>query len=79
MTVSEARHRYRDEWVALRVLRTNRYDVPLAGDVVVHARDRGVFDQEERAYRMAHPEQRLFVFFAGEPIPEGLAVCLATG
>jgi len=62
----------------MRVLRTNRYDVPLAGDVVVHARDRRAFDQQERTYRTAHPGERLFVFFAGEPIPEGLAVCLAT-
>ncbi len=76
MLVTTARRKYRDEWVALRVRSTDRVDVPVEGEVVLHAHDRSTFEEHEQAYRAAHPLERLYVFFAGDPIPEGLGVCL---
>jgi hypothetical protein len=60
----------------MRVTRVDRADVPLAGDVIARAADRRALYQTARRFRAAHPDARLFIFFAGDPIPEGLAVSL---
>ena len=77
MNIKTARRRYAGEWVAVRVTRADRADVPLEGDVVAHATDRRVLHKMARDFRAGHPDARVFILFAGDPIPAGLAVSLA--
>jgi hypothetical protein len=76
MEIEAARKRYSGEWVAMRVTRVDRADVPVQGEVVAHASDRSELHDMARIFRAAHLDARLFIFFAGDPIPEGLAVSL---
>jgi len=79
MTIQAARRKYLGEWIAVQVTRVDRTDVPVEGDVVAHASDRNTLHEMARTFRATHRDARVFIFFAGDPIPEGLAVSLATG
>lgn len=68
--------RYPGEWVAMRVTRVDRADVPVEGELVAHATERRALHAMARRFRADHPDARVFIFFAGNPIPEGLAVSL---
>lgn len=72
-----ARQRFQGQWVAMQIARADRADVPVEGEVIAHARERRALHEKARAFRSTHPAARLFIFFAGDPIPEGLAVSLA--
>ena len=50
----------------------------LATQLPTHAADRSALHEMARSFRADHPDARVFIFFAGDPIPEGLAVSLAT-
>ena len=78
MQVKRARRRYAGEWVAMRVTRTNAADGPLEGKVVAHGADRKALHEMARHFRSRNPNARVLIFFAGDPIPEGLAVSLAS-
>jgi hypothetical protein len=52
--------------------------VPVEGEVVAHAADRRALHESARRFRASHPDVRTFIFFAGDAIPEGLAVSLAS-
>lgn len=78
MRLATVRRKYRDEWVALRVLRTDKADAPVEGEVVAHSRNDRTLHDRARHYLTSHPGVRLFIFFAGEPIDKDLAACLAT-
>lgn len=78
MQIKRARQQHAGEWVAMRVTRTGAADVPLEGDVVAHAPDRRALHDMARRFRANNPEARIFIFFAGDPIPKGLAVSLAS-
>jgi len=77
MRIKRARQLHAGEWVAMRVTRTSAADVPLEGDVVAHAVDRRALHDIVRRFRVNNPKARIFIFFAGDPIPKGLAVSLA--
>ncbi|HXQ21734.1 MAG TPA: hypothetical protein VN812_08670 [Candidatus Acidoferrales bacterium] len=77
MDIKAARRRYAGEWVAVRVTRVDRADVPLEGDVVAPATDRRALHEMARDLRAGHPDARVFILFAGDPIPAGLVISLA--
>lgn len=77
MDIKAARRQFGGEWVAVRVTRLDRADVPVEGGVVAHATYRRALHEIARGFRAGHPDARVFIFFAGDPIPEGLAVSLA--
>ena len=52
-------------------------DVPLAGQVITHSPDKQEVYKAVKAYLAQHPTARIFIFFAGDPIPEGMGVALA--
>jgi hypothetical protein len=77
MKISAIREAFADEWVAAEVLRVDKADVPLAGQVVVHSPDKQEVYKAVKTYLRQYPEARMFIFFAGDPIPEGVGVALA--
>ena len=77
MKIAAIREAFTDEWVAAEVLRVDKADVPLAGQVITHSPDKQEVYQAVKAYLAQRPTARTYIFFTGNPIPEGLGVALA--
>jgi len=77
MKITAIREAFADEWVATEVLKVDKADVPLAGQVITHSPDKQEVYQAVQAYLGRRPTARTFIFFTGEPIPEGVGVALA--
>jgi hypothetical protein len=77
MKIAAIRETFPNEWVAAEVTKVDKADVPVAGMVLTHSPDKGTVYQTVRAYRAQHPATRVFLFFTGDPIPEGVEVALA--
>jgi len=77
MKIVAIREAFADEWVAAEVLRVDKADVALAGQVIAHDPDKQEVYKAVKAYLRQYPIARTFIFFAGDPIPEGAGVALA--
>lgn len=77
MTIATIRETFPDEWVAAEVKQVDKADAPLAGVIITHSSDKYQVYQTVKAYRAQYPATRIFIFFAGDPIPEGVEVALA--
>ena len=54
----------------------NKSGRPLAGRVIVHSQEKEAVVETGVQYGEKHPNARLFLFYAGEKIPEGVVVLL---
>jgi len=77
MKIAAIRETFVDKWVAAEVLRVDKADVPLAGQVITHIPDKQEVYKAVKAYLRQYPTARMFIFFAGDPIPDGVGVALA--
>jgi hypothetical protein len=77
MKIAAIRKAFPDEWVAARVTTMDKADVPVAGMILTHSPDKSAVYQTVRSYRVRHAAARVFIFFTGDPIPEGVEVALA--
>jgi hypothetical protein len=77
MKIAAIRETFVDEWVAAEVTKVDKADVPLAGEVITHSPDKQEVYRAVKAYLVQYPTARTFIFFAGEPVPEGVGVALA--
>ncbi len=72
MSITTIRKTFPDEWVSAQVTEVDDADVPVAGVALSHSPDKQVVFQAVKSYRACHPRARLYTFFAGDVIPEGL-------
>jgi hypothetical protein len=77
MKITAIRETFVDEWVATEVLKVDNADVPLAGQVIAHSPDKQEVYQVVQAYLARRPTARTFIFYTGQPIPEGVGIALA--
>ena len=77
MSIAAMRAAFPDEWVAAEVTKVDRADVPLAGVILMHSHKKAAVYQSAKAHLARHPTARLFLFFAGDPIPIGVGVAFA--
>lgn len=77
MKIAAIREAFADEWVAAEVTKVDKADVPLAGEIITHSSDKQEVYQAVKAYLAQRPTARTYIFFTGNPIPEGLGVALA--
>jgi len=75
--ISALREAFPDEWVAAEVTKVDKADVPIGGILITHSPDKSQVYKTVKTYLAEHPAARLFIFFAGDPIPEGIGVMLA--
>ena len=54
----------------------NKKGQPLAGRVIAHSQEKETVVEAGVQYRERHPDVLLFLFYAGEKIPEGVVVLL---
>lgn len=72
MKLNEAQKLYPEEWIAFRTAEEG--DDP-EGEVVLHNKDRHLFDKELVKQNLTG----VYITFAGLPIPEGYAALFITG
>jgi len=77
MKIVEMRTTFVDQWIAAKVLKVDKANVPLSGEVISHSPEKPEVYQVAKTYLMEHPTARLFIFFTGDPIPEGVEAMLA--
>ena len=77
MKIAAIRKTFVDEWVAAEVTKVDKADVPLAGEVITHSPDKQEVYQAVKTYLAQRPTARTYIFFTGNPIPEGLGIALA--
>ena len=77
MKISAIREAWADEWVATEVLKVDKADVPLAGQIIAHSPDKQEVYKAVKAYLAQRPTARTYIFFTGNPIPEGLGIAFA--
>ena len=77
MTITAMREVFPDQWVAAKVLKADKANVPLTGEIISHSPEKQAVYKAARIYLTHHPEARVFVFFTGDPIPEGVEAMLA--
>ena len=76
ITVAELEQRYPDEWVLMEITRDAREHERVAGHLVAHSPDRAALDEPYRRFRAEHQRARLYEFYTGALLPEGVAAIL---
>jgi hypothetical protein len=79
MNITAIRETFANEWVAAEVTKTDKADVPLASEVIIHSSEKQQVYQKAKTCLVQHPTARRFIFFTGDPIPENVEVMLAVG
>jgi len=77
MKIANIKETFVNKWVAAKVTKMNKANVPVAGEVVTHSPDKSEVYRTVKAYLAQHPAARMSVFFTGDPIPESVEVMLA--
>ena len=67
---------YAGQWVLVEETLWNKSGQPLAGRVIAHSQEKETVVETGVQYRKQHPDVQLFLFYAGEKIPEGVVVLL---
>ena len=75
-SLEQIEEQYAGQWVLVEETQWNKSGHPLAGRVITHSRDKETVVETGVQYGKKHPEVRLFLFYAGEKIPEGVVVLL---
>ena len=76
LSIEQIEQEYEGQWVIVEETHWNKQGRALAGRVVAHSRDKETVVETGVQYGSRHPKVRLFLFYAGEKIPEGVAVIL---
>lgn len=76
LPIAQIRDLYKDEWLAVRLTKVDRYDNPIAGVVVARAKTDEDLLRQAKEYEASNKDKP-YIFFAGNYIPEGGGVVLA--
>jgi hypothetical protein len=69
--ISALREAFQAEWVAAEVTKVDKTDVSVVGILIIHSPDKNQLYQAVKVYLEQHPATSVYIFFAGDPIPEG--------
>jgi hypothetical protein len=76
LSLEQIEAQYASQWVLVEETLWNKNGRPLAGRVITHSHDKETVVATGVQYRKQHPDVLLFLFYAGEKIPEGVVVLL---
>ncbi|MDZ7361591.1 MAG: hypothetical protein ONB46_12840 [candidate division KSB1 bacterium] len=77
LPISKIRELYKDEWLAVHLTKVDRYNNPIAGVVVAHAKSDDEVIQQAEEYSLRNPKAKIYTFVAGSYFPEGVSVVLS--
>ncbi len=75
-TVAEIEEQYPDEWVLLEIVRDRKQHLKVAGRLIAHSRNRDDLIEAYQQFRAEHPHARVYRFYTGDVVPEGVVVVL---
>ena len=75
-TVAEIEQAYPDEWVVMEITRDAKHHHRVRGRLIAHGRDRADIQEPFLRFCAEHPQTRVYRFFTGEIVPEGVVVIL---
>ncbi len=75
-TLEQIEEQYAGQWVLVEETLWHKSGRPLAGRVIAHSQEKETVVATGVQYRKQHPNVQLFLFYAGEKIPEGVVVLL---
>ena len=73
VTVAEVEQQHPNVWVLLEVVRDHKDHARVAGHLLAHSPDRADLEKPYRDYRAVHPRARLYEFYTGTLVAEGVA------
>lgn len=76
-TIAHMRKTFVNEWVATKLTTWDKTDAPVGGEILKHHPNKRAVYQAAKSYLAQHPTARLFIFFAGDPIPQDVEAMLA--
>ena len=76
LKITQIIEKHPDEWVVAEVLKVDKAEVPVAGRVLYHGYEKEHIFESARRYQDQNPKAKPFIFFTGDPIPEGIKVAL---
>jgi hypothetical protein len=76
LSIEQIEKEYDGQWVIVEETHWNKNGRALAGRVLANSLDEESVVQVGIRYGKDHPKVRLFLFYAGEKIPEGCVVLL---
>ena len=75
-SLEQIEEQYAGQWVLVEEMIWNKNGQPLAGRVVAHSQEKEAVVETGVKYGKKHPDVRLFFFYTGEKIPEGVVILL---
>lgn len=69
MKIEEVKEKYKDEWVLIKVLKTDELNRPIEGEVLFHSKNR-----DEVYAKMKEVKGHTYTLYTGEIPKEGYAV-----
>lgn len=76
VTIAEIEQKHPDEWVLVEITRYHREHWRVRGRLLAHSTDRAEVDKAYWRFRAEHPGARLFQFYTGDVVAEGVTVVL---
>jgi hypothetical protein len=75
-SLEQIEEQYAGQWVLVEETLWDKSGRPLAGRVIAHSQEKETVVEVGVQYGKQHPDVQLFLFYAGEKIPEGVIVLL---
>ncbi len=79
LKIADIRTQHKDQWVVVEITKTDKHNNPKRGRVLFHGHEQSEVYRQGPKYREAHPNVKLYYFYAGNVIPEGIGVVLVQG
>ncbi|ETX07337.1 hypothetical protein [Candidatus Entotheonella palauensis] len=79
MSITTIRKTFPDEWVMAQVTDVDDDDVPTAGVVLTHTPDEDTIFDAVKLHLTKYPNARLYTFFTGDIVPEGVNLAFPFG
>jgi len=69
MNIEELKKRYKDEWLLIKITKTDEQDRPIEGEVLLHSKNRDEIYEAQKNIK-----EYLYIGYSGEMPKKGFAV-----
>ena len=69
MNIEELKKRYKDEWLLIKITKTDKQDRPIEGEVLFHSKNRDEIYEAQKNLK-----EYLYITYSGEMPKKGFAV-----
>ena len=69
MNIEKLKKRYKDEWLLIKITKTDKQDCPIEGEVLLHSKNRDEIYEAQKNLK-----EYLYITYSGEMPKKGFAV-----